>query len=134
MALEQHKFELHRSTWMWIFFNSNYYPTTHLQLDDFLAGQLWIQRINSRYMQMFDCMEGWHPNLLHFSRVNWTVVPWYPQGIDSRRPCGHTNPLKFLTQNGMVVVAHELCTYSHKSYEIFRFKLIYRLLIIPNTM
>ena len=44
-ALEQHRFELHRSTYTWIFFNIKYYSTTQSEVGS-RDAEPWVWRIS----------------------------------------------------------------------------------------
>ena len=87
MTLEQHGFELHRSTSEWIFFNEYIVYSTYYTIHGWLNPQCkpWTQRAECK---IFNCAEGWHPNLhvaqgpnvvttslgVHFLHVSFTWV------------------------------------------------------------
>ena len=60
LTLEQHGFELRKSTYIWIFFNRKYYSTTQPEVGS--QPELLIQRSTIvSYIWTFDCAEGQHP-------------------------------------------------------------------------
>ena len=72
LPLEQHRFELWRSTYMWIFFNRKYYSTTQSAVS-WIQGCGTMDMRNSRYRrtadmrtdyklyEVFQLCEGWAP-------------------------------------------------------------------------
>lgn len=75
MTPEQHRFELHRYTYMWIFFSNKYYSTVIYgpQLVDLrcgiISGDCEGRGWALSYTWIFNCVEGWHPYPLWCSRV-----------------------------------------------------------------
>ena len=79
LTLEQHGFELHGSTTLGFLSIVNITLPHYPQLAESLDVEPWALRdhIYGRwtinYMRIFDCLEGWHSQPLHCSRVSYTL-------------------------------------------------------------
>ena len=80
LTLEQHRFELCRSTYTWILFKAKYYSNTWSILVKFKDMELHVQKTNYKVILGYFIVEGQHPNPHSFQRL---TVAHSPLGMET---------------------------------------------------